>query len=1530
MKKYYTLTFLLSLLSIMAWGQQVIGTFPAMDGGFESANLIDNSTTYSAAQTNKWVKNNTSSTIGEESSTVRSGAKSMSITNNSTTGRRVWSPLVTAESTTSNVTIQFYRRVENTTNTQESQAGVGNGTTTGEALSGSYATPSSANTWEKVTYTRSSWTYTNIAGAILTRQKGTGGTLYIDDFVMYNGSVDNSAPNSPGAVLVDGSTPTSLTVSWSAAAGGIDGGGYVVVRYSTSPNADNDPNQNGIYAVGNTINNGTGALSGTVRYIGTGTSFTDNVGLSSGTQYWYKVYTVDKAFNYSAESQGSGTTTGGSPIIDVSPTTLTGFSYTVGSGPSAEQSFTVSGTNLTADISIQPPTNYEISTGSGASFSATNPINLAHTGGTVDQTVIYVRLKAGLGAGAYSSETINLTSTGADPKTVTCSGDVWPQIEWANLQWPTSGNIVQGDDFTVYAQVYKGGVTDAAGQGAGIQAWIGYSASNTNPNTWTDWVLASYNSDVDNNDEYTANIGAVIPSTGTYYYASRFKLGNADYVYGGTDGFWNGTGNNSGTLTVTAAPQLTWVNLHWPGSGTITTGGEFFVYAQAFKDGLTPGPGAGAGITAWIGYSTDDTDPSDWENWHVASYFGESGNNDEYRLDLGSVIPTTGTYYYASRFKLGAAPYVYGGFSGGFWDGTTNVSGILTIQLPEPSNHATGFSASYTPPTTTSITLNWTDAVPAAESYLIKGSTTGFGAIVAPVDGTAETNGTLVRNVAAGVQAHTFTGLTPSTAYYFKIWPYNGTGAQINYKTDGSVPEASGVTEALSSLLLNENFVYTVGTKLTENGYSAHSSGGTNAITVQTGSITYPGYLSTDVGNEITLTTSGEDVNRTFPAQNSGVVYASFLVNVSSASTTGDYFFHLGQTTIGTTFRGRVFVKRDASNNIAFGVAQSTATANYTDLIYALNTTYLIVLKYDIVDGTANDVASIIINPILNSLIPSTGWITNTDAAGTDMTEVGSVAIRQGGATTAPVLKLDGIRVSNIWADIVGQPLTFTGTGNWSDTPRWTAGILPSINSAATIDGSAAVSTAVNVNLLQINNANSLTISNTGQLTVTGTLTNNAGNNGLVIKSDATGTGSLLHNSNNVPATVERFITGNAILQNTYDYHLVSVPLNAAVTAAQFLGSYLYRFDVASQNWAGLGTSLTTPLPNDQGYMIFYPNTSTTYSFTGQLNNGSFTAATPITAADHFALVPNPYPSAIDWDAASGWTKTNIRNAIWIWNPVTDQYAAYGAEAGVNGATRYIPAGQAFFVKSNAASPVLSMNNNVRVHNSQAFFKSGEQMPDLLRIHALGNSRTDEIVLRLRQGSNLDLDAFDVDKLMGAAIAPQLYTTTPDGRELAINSIAAEDVPASIPMGFSMQASGQVSLNFEGIDTFAPSLSIMLEDLLTGNTINLRENPAYSFEHSIANPAARFMLHLTSITALRDDGLSAARIWHDGRDICVALPDDDNRPLTIEVFDPLGRMLASYRENSRQFMRLQAPATGLMLVRISSEKASYSSKVFIR
>ena len=142
-----------------------------------------------------------------------------------------------------------------------------------------------------------------------------------------------------------------------------------------------------------------------------------------------------------------------SPMISVSPTTLTGFTYVQGAGPSTAQSFTISGSNLTQSISIVPPTNYEISISTGNDFIATNPLILNQVGGTVNNTAVYVRLKAGLPKGLYQNEAIDATSLNATNTTVLCSGSVvLPATKLAFDNVPASGltgNSIAA--FTVHA-----------------------------------------------------------------------------------------------------------------------------------------------------------------------------------------------------------------------------------------------------------------------------------------------------------------------------------------------------------------------------------------------------------------------------------------------------------------------------------------------------------------------------------------------------------------------------------------------------------------------------------------------------------------------------------------------------------------------------------------------------------------------------------------------------------------------------------------------------------------------------------------------------------------------------------------------------------------------------------------------------------------------------------------------------------------------------------------------------------------------
>lgn len=140
--------------------------------------------------------------------------------------------------------------------------------------------------------------------------------------------------------------------------------------------------------------------------------------------------------------------------VVTSVSTLTGFTYSFGSGPSVEQSFTVSGTGLTKNITVTPPANFEISTTAGSGFQST-AITLSQNGKIVPNTAIYARLKAGLAGSFYSSENIDISSKNAETKFVACSGTVYSVEIWKGTLQSVFPNLKGAFD-AVNAGTYTG------------------------------------------------------------------------------------------------------------------------------------------------------------------------------------------------------------------------------------------------------------------------------------------------------------------------------------------------------------------------------------------------------------------------------------------------------------------------------------------------------------------------------------------------------------------------------------------------------------------------------------------------------------------------------------------------------------------------------------------------------------------------------------------------------------------------------------------------------------------------------------------------------------------------------------------------------------------------------------------------------------------------------------------------------------------------------------------------------------------
>jgi len=163
-----------------------------------------------------------------------------------------------------------------------------------------------------------------------------------------------------------------------------------------------------------------------------------------GTYYLYRDAILTSSNNTGVNPYVSSLISNGStvtvlqPTVSTSTASLSGFSYLVNNGPSAQQSFTVSGANLISDVTITPPANYEISTTSGSGFQST-PILLTPASGAVSAT-IYTRLKSGLVSGSYGGNVV-VSATSATSANVSLSGSVTMPTYCAmagNISYPTS------------------------------------------------------------------------------------------------------------------------------------------------------------------------------------------------------------------------------------------------------------------------------------------------------------------------------------------------------------------------------------------------------------------------------------------------------------------------------------------------------------------------------------------------------------------------------------------------------------------------------------------------------------------------------------------------------------------------------------------------------------------------------------------------------------------------------------------------------------------------------------------------------------------------------------------------------------------------------------------------------------------------------------------------------------------------------------------------------------------------------------
>jgi hypothetical protein len=121
--------------------------------------------------------------------------------------------------------------------------------------------------------------------------------------------------------------------------------------------------------------------------------------------------------------------------------------------------------------------------------------------------------------------------------------DLLAEADFCNVQFPQAFTVAGGAlTPSIFGQLFETGATESAGPPAGWSAQVGYGPSGSDPRQLGGWQFfdASYNVQVDNNDEFQASFKAPSAS-GVYSYTYRFSNdGGATFTYCDVDGAgWN-------------------------------------------------------------------------------------------------------------------------------------------------------------------------------------------------------------------------------------------------------------------------------------------------------------------------------------------------------------------------------------------------------------------------------------------------------------------------------------------------------------------------------------------------------------------------------------------------------------------------------------------------------------------------------------------------------------------------------------------------------------------------------------------------------------------------------------------------------------------------------------------------------------------------------------------------------------------------------------------------------------------------------
>ena len=377
-----------------------------------------------------------------------------------------------------------------------------------------------------------------------------------------------------------------------------------------------------------------------------------------------------------------------------------------------------------------------------------------------------------------------------------------------------------------------------------------------------------------------------------------------------------------------------------------------------------------------------------------------------------------------------------------------------------------------------------------------------------------------------------------------------------------------------------------------------------------------------------------------------------------------------------------------------------------------------------------------------------------------------------------------------------------------------------------------------------------------------------------------------------------------------------------------------------------------TALAVGRGYAVNLPGTALV-DFVGSLTTGNQPLALSRVAGNAEAgwqLLGNPYPAPLDYSqVADGVDRTNLDAAIYVYSS-TGQYAGqYRAYANGVGGNPVLPTAQGFFARVSAGQTTgsITFRNSQRLTAPEptAFQRPTTDPRPLVQLDLRGATGPADVLYAYAQaGATPAFDSqFDAEKLPNPT-GLNLSSPATSGERLAIDGRPAFNAATVLPLAVGVPAAGAYTLTAATLSNLPAGLDAYLSDAQTGQTVNLRTQPAYTFTVTSAQATAlltgRFVLRFAAAALAAAPALTAAQVTlypnpaHDA--FVVSLPAVSGATqVQAELLNALGQVLrhqTAALSAAGATLRFETTglAEGVYLLRLSAGDARLTKRVVVQ